>query len=383
MRRSSPRSSTPRRSPRFASSEPGLVHRGLKTALFLAAVVLPLAVLYNATIPISPGFRPLGRFVLNRSPIPDPDADPPEVDLVNNVDSVHDDFSPEEEKIRLEKILKEAAMDDKTVIVTTLNEAWASPNSVVDIFIESFRIGFGTRKLLEHVVMVALDKRAYDRCITIHMHCFALFTQGVDFSGEQDFMSEGYLKMMWRRIDFLRIILEIGYNFIFTDVDVVWFRNPMPHFHPDGDFQIACDHFVGNETDLDNIPNGGFNYVKSNNQTIKFYKFWYLSKDNHPGLHDQDVLNFIKHDPYITKLGLKMRFLSTAYFGGICEPSRDLNKVCTMHANCCIGLGSKIHDLNVMLQDWRTFMSMPPAVKRIGQFRWRVPQNCSLEALRN
>lgn len=29
-------------------------------------------------------------------------------------------------------------------------------------------------------------------------------------------MTPDYLKMMWKRIDFLRYVLELGYNFIFT-----------------------------------------------------------------------------------------------------------------------------------------------------------------------
>ena len=34
-------------------------------------------------------------------------------------------------------------MEDKTVIITTLNEAWAAPNTVIDLFLESFRTGQG------------------------------------------------------------------------------------------------------------------------------------------------------------------------------------------------------------------------------------------------
>lgn len=116
----------------------------------------------------------------------------------------------------LEKVLKNAAMEDKTVILTTLNEAWAAPNSVVDLFLESFRIGDHTRRLLNHLVIIALDEKAFSRCVALHSHCYALVTQGVDFSKEAYFMFPDYLKMMWRRIDFLRVVLEMGYNFIFT-----------------------------------------------------------------------------------------------------------------------------------------------------------------------
>ncbi|WCJ33719.1 Nucleotide-diphospho-sugar transferase family protein [Euphorbia peplus] len=291
------------------------------------------------------------------------------------------DLVPASNEQNLEMVLKDAAMEDKTVILTTLNEAWAAPNSVIDLFLASFRIGEGTRSLLNHLVIIALDQKAYTRCTEVHNHCFALVTDGIDFRKEAYFMTSSYLKMMWRRIDFLRSILEMGYNFVFTDADVMWFRDPFPQFYSDADFQIACDHFAGSSDSIENKPNGGFSYVKSNNRSIEFYKFWHSSKETFPGNHDQEVLNRIKNDTFILDLGLKMRFLDTAYFGGLCEPSKDLNLVCTMHANCCLGLESKLHDLKIMLQDWKHFLSLPPSMKTSLVVSWSVPKNCSLESL--
>ncbi|XP_012438387.1 uncharacterized protein At4g15970 [Gossypium raimondii] len=281
----------------------------------------------------------------------------------------------------LEEILKNASMVNNTVILTTLNDAWARTGSIVDLFLKSFMLGDGTRKLLDHLVIVSLDERAYNRCRIVHKHCYALVTKGVGFHQEAYFMTPQYLKMMWRRIDFLRTVLELGYSFVFTDADIMWFRDPFPRFFPDADFQISCDNYLGRPEDMNNSPNGGFNYVKSNSRSIAFYKFWYSSRETYPGYHDQDVLNKIKSDQMITKIGLKIRFLDTAYFGGLCEPSRDLNVVCTMHVNCCIGMDRKLHDLNLMLQDWRAFMSLPPDLKNQSIISWRVPRNCSLDPL--
>ncbi|KAK4478475.1 hypothetical protein RD792_013951, partial [Penstemon davidsonii] len=279
------------------------------------------------------------------------------------------------EEYSLAKVLKDAATQDNSVILTTLNEAWATPNSVVDLFLESFRIGERTRHLLNHLVIVSLDQKAFARCVVLHPHCFALVTEGVDFSREAYFMTPDYLMMMWRRIDFLRSVLELGYNFVFTDADVMWFRDPFPHFHPEADFQIACDNFSGKSDDIGNIPNGGFKFVRSNTRSIEFYKFWYSSRETYPGLHDQDVLNKIKNDSFINETGLVIRFLDTALFGGFCQPSKDLNLVCTMHANCCFGLSNKLHDLRILLEDWKLFMSLPPTWKS-PVLTWRVPQNC-------
>ncbi|XP_039145974.1 uncharacterized protein At4g15970 isoform X1 [Dioscorea cayenensis subsp. rotundata] len=342
--------------------------RCLTFLLLLAAVAFPTVVLYRAVDHRHYSYRSL-RSDLNASA------------LLSDSDWLSEAAAQDTVELRLDKILQEASMEDKTVILTTLNSAWARSGSVVDLFIESFRIGIGTRVLLNHLVIITLDPKAYERCLLLHTHCFPLATEGIDFSGEEYFMSNGYLEMMWRRIDFLRTILEMGYSFIFTDVDIMWFRNPLPNFYSDVDFQTACDHFFGNSTDLGNRANGGFNYVKSNNRSIEFYKYWYSSRERFPGHHDQDVFNTIKYDPFVTEIGLTMRFLSTTFFGGLCEPSRDLNKVCTMHANCCIGLESKLHDLRIMLDNWREFMSLPHNMKNSGIVSWRVPQNCSIAAL--
>ena len=107
-------------------------------------------------------------------------------------------------------------MPDNTIIVTTLNQAWAQPNTMIDLFLESFHVGDEISHLLNHLVVIALDQVAYDRCAELHSLCYMLKTEGVDFSGEKFFMTEDYLKMMWRRIDFLRIILEMGYSFVFS-----------------------------------------------------------------------------------------------------------------------------------------------------------------------
>lgn len=157
----------------------------------------------------------------------------------------------------------------------------------------------------------------------------------------------------------------------------MWLQDPFPRFYPDADFQIACDNYLGNSYNRNNQPNGGFNYVKSNPRTILFYKYWYSSRKTYPGLHDQDVLNKIKYDDFLRKIGLKLRFLDTAYFGGFCEPSKDFNVVCTMHANCCFGLENKVHDLKIVLEDWRRFMSLSPSVKAsLSSSSWSAPQNC-------
>ncbi|KAJ7560632.1 hypothetical protein O6H91_04G137800 [Diphasiastrum complanatum] len=282
----------------------------------------------------------------------------------------------QEELGNLQGVLKNASFKNKTVIITTLNQAWATQNSMLDLFLESFRLGEGTRDFLDHLVIVALDQVAHDRCTSVHKHCFTLRTDGVDFSGEKFFMTNDYLKMMWRRVDLLRVVLELGYNFVFSDADIMWFRDPFPHFSRDADFEIACDQYNGSPTDLDNRPNGGFVHVQANKRTIDFYKFWYKSREMYPGKHDQDVLNEVKFNSNFTDIGLKIQFLSTEFFGGFCQVSRDFDKVCTMHANCCTGLVRKIQDLRLVIEDWKRYKSMTDLEKQLQKVYWRAPREC-------
>ncbi|KAJ8442712.1 hypothetical protein Cgig2_001805 [Carnegiea gigantea] len=185
-------------------------------------------------------------------------------------DFVHDQY------YELRKALKAAATKENTVILTTLNRAWAEPNNVFDLFLESFRIGINTTRLLNHVLVIAVDDKAYLRCQALVPHCY-LFNSNhsTQMAHEAGFMimSPIYLEMMWDRLAFLQTILTLGYNFVFT------------------------------------------------------------------------------------KIGLKIRFLDTDYFGGFCTPSKDFNKVCTMHAYCCFKLHQKIPDLNTILEEWKSYVN--------------------------
>uniref|UniRef100_A0A1J3JUF8 Nucleotide-diphospho-sugar transferase domain-containing protein n=3 Tax=Noccaea caerulescens TaxID=107243 RepID=A0A1J3JUF8_NOCCA len=278
-----------------------------------------------------------------------------------------------EQKIILKEILEKASTNNKTVIITTLNQAWAEPKSIFDLFLESFRIGQGTQQLLKHVVVVCLDPKAFERCSQLHLNCYQIETSDADFSGDKAYNTPDYVKMMWRRIELLIRVLEMGFNFIFTDADVMWLRDPFPRLYPDGDFQMACDKFFGNPLSLDNFPNGGFVYVKSNNRSIEFYKFWYKSRLKWPWLHDQDVFIQIKHDPVISEIGVQIRFFDTVYVCGFCQPSTDINLICTMHGNCCLGTEKKLHDLNLVLDDWRKYTSLS---KHVENTTWSVPMKC-------
>ncbi|GLJ10846.1 hypothetical protein SUGI_0136480 [Cryptomeria japonica] len=269
--------------------------------------------------------------------------------------------------------LSRASMPNRTVIITTVNKAWMEPGGMFDLFMKSFQIGKGTTPFLKNLLVVAQDERAFNACTQIHPHCYRLKTPGVDFSGESAYMRGNYVKMTMSKVLLLTNVLRRGYHFLFSDSDILWFRNPFQMFSTDVDFEMSADIYLGNPYEMRNLINTGFMFVRSNNRTVTMMEIWKNAGKSRPNRNDQDVWYDIKLSENITRLGLRGRILDTKYFSGFCESGRDLSVVCTMHANCCIGLKAKLHDLTEALQDWTSFQSSGLNSTNV---HWRAREKC-------
>ncbi|PHT47805.1 hypothetical protein CQW23_12013 [Capsicum baccatum] len=281
----------------------------------------------------------------------------------------------------LERALAGASTENKTVIITVVNKAYVEGDHnnrpMLDLFLDGFWHGEDTRELVNHLLIVSMDQTSYERCKFLHLHCYKLQTDGVDFAGEKLFMSQDFIKMMWRRTLFLGDVLKRGYNFIFTDTDVLWLRNPFLNLYSNQiiDLQISTDKFNGSQWSEGNPINTGFYMIKSNIKTIALLDAWYAGKDNATGWKDQDVLIKLMNDGLFKYLGLTVRFLDTLYFSGFCDDSKDVNVVATVHANCCRSISAKLADLTAVLHDWRRFKNTPIA-NQTSTSGWTQHVNC-------
>jgi hypothetical protein len=114
------------------------------------------------------------------------------------------------------------ANEDRTVIMTSVNEAWAAEGSLLDLFLESFKHGERIAHFAKHLLIVALDSGALERCRAVHPHCYLLPPlagaggNSSDLSKEKVFMSKDYIDLVWSKVRLQQRILELGYNFLFT-----------------------------------------------------------------------------------------------------------------------------------------------------------------------
>ena len=117
----------------------------------------------------------------------------------------------------LVQVLKKAAMSDRTIILTMVNESWASPGSILDVFLQSFKSGEGTHRLLNHLVIITMDPQAYEYCRPLHPHCIHPSTFAHYFATKrQSITNPDHSEFSWRRNNVLLEMLELGYNTIFT-----------------------------------------------------------------------------------------------------------------------------------------------------------------------
>ncbi|OEL31165.1 Uncharacterized protein BAE44_0007816 [Dichanthelium oligosanthes] len=229
----------------------------------------------------------------------------------------------------------------------------------MDLFLESFRTGLKTEALLKRLVIVALDTKAFERCQQVHPLCYDLAVDGANLASEQKYMAKDYLDMVWRRVRFQGRVLELGYSFVLTDMDIVWFRSPLLRIPIGADIAIACDSFHGdNPYDLNKRANSGLVYAKASARTAMFYDAWYDVRTLFPGQKTQDVFKKLKHQ-LAERVGVTLQFVDTAYLGTFCDRRRrrrrDFNKLCTFHANCIIGLKPKVEKLRRVLDEWKRF----------------------------
>ncbi|XP_057983551.1 uncharacterized protein At4g15970-like [Malania oleifera] len=258
---------------------------------------------------------------------------------------------------KLSKMLKTAAMQDRMVILTLLNSTWAAPGCVLDLFLESFQIGQGTKRLLNHLLILTTDDQAFQHCSSKHLFCFDL--------------SPLNLKPKLRRTLFLTHILKLGYNFVYSDLDVMWLRTPIPHFDAGRELSMASDVYTGHPLSSRNRANGGLFYVRSNEISIQFFTYWDLAAGIlHPHHNDISVFEMIKGDRSSKIIEARIQYVDAAYFISLCLPNANFSMVHTVHGGCCGSTEEKVHDLRLVLDDWRNFTAHGSLSS------WRAPSKC-------
>jgi len=165
--------------------------------------------------------------------------------------------------------------EDNTIVVSVCNTGYLD-------FCKNFvchlnRIG------VTNYLIFALDEQLLSNLIAVKAHVFLLdndFGETVQEQnqapGEKDaapFGSADFVRISKRKSKFVLDILLLGYDVIFSDVDVIWFedlRNRMSQ--SSNDIVIQSDALASKNQDLNFNINSGLYLAKSSPQTVEAFK---------------------------------------------------------------------------------------------------------------
>ncbi|XP_058741665.1 uncharacterized protein At1g28695-like [Vicia villosa] len=285
------------------------------------------------------------------------------------------------EKQELIQVLKKAAMEDRTVILTMVDESHARPGSMLEVFLQSFEYGHGTRRFLNHLVIITMDQQAFRYCRLLHQHCIHPATFQPYFSARRPSVTspDHTVLFSWRRNHVLIQVIELGYNIIFTETDVLWLKSPLVNFHPQYELSISCN-FVNVGEGAFSVQEGGIFFMKANYVTPGFLQDWKLTKILHPNSTvDESMCATLElHKDLVDINGVRVHRIDTNHFGGFCQTYNDmLEDAYTIHANCCYDLESKVHDLKIVLDDWIRFRNRVSKSNATEKIALRWPQKCT------
>jgi len=119
--------------------------------------------------------------------------------------------------------------------------------------------------------------------------------------------TEKYIKLMAERPKFWRTVLQTGYDMLFLDSDIIFFKNPQLDLIGDADLEGQIDEFeLEQALDPDFYPEmcgGGF-FLKSNERSVTFLneleRLLILRPDGI--IDDQQAINRIIHNTTLARI---------------------------------------------------------------------------------
>ncbi|XP_022751858.1 uncharacterized protein At4g15970-like [Durio zibethinus] len=157
----------------------------------------------------------------------------------------------------------------------------------------------------------------------------------------------------------------------------MWLRNPLREVVPNFGMSISCELYPIDDETFGIEGDGGFFHVKADDRTYEFIKNCNVKRVLYPDSEHQSLCKIIGNDNYIDLIEMRVKYFNEVNFCRLCQPC-DLTKIYTIQANCCENIDSKIHDLKLVLDDWRKFreLSANNGSSKWSPLSWRAPQKC-------
>jgi len=139
---------------------------------------------------------------------------------------------------------------------------------------------------IQQSIMFATDQATYDLCQKLGIPAFydeSIFGD-LPEKAARGYGDKNFSQMMLAKVYCVHLVLSAGYNVLFQDVDVVWYKNPLPYFDTSPEVEewdmMFQDDGARSARYAPYSPNTGFYFVRHNERTVYFFGMLLRSGDN-------------------------------------------------------------------------------------------------------
>lgn len=183
---------------------------------------------------------------------------------------------------KLKPLAQSAATDDKTVIVMVCN--FGQSELLMNFACSARASGFDLQKVLVFATDVETQQIAQGLGIKVFYDETNFGDMPSEAAGR--YGDRKFTAMMMAKVFCVQLVSLLGYDVLFQDVDIVWFRNPLEYFHNQA-LANATTYFDMYFQDdgahstryVPYSANSGFYYVRHNDRTQHFFNALLMAGD--------------------------------------------------------------------------------------------------------
>ena len=180
----------------------------------------------------------------------------------------------------LRPILKRVAVQN-TVVVMTCN--FGQSEHMLNFLCSAKRRGLDTSS----IVVFAMDQGTDSLLKNVGGVTVVYLEQtfsGLPLHAAGAYGDNDYAKLMLAKVYCVHLPVFLGYNVLFQDVDIVWYRHPLDFFHNTSRKDSSFDLYFQDDGNRLVYPtysaNSGFYYVRNNPRTVHFFNALLMEGDD-------------------------------------------------------------------------------------------------------
>ncbi|XP_030845843.1 UDP-D-xylose:L-fucose alpha-1,3-D-xylosyltransferase-like [Strongylocentrotus purpuratus] len=192
------------------------------------------------------------------------------------------------------------------IILATTNKAFLD-------FTENWIESLKRCNVRDHVTIIAEDPSTYEILAKRNdINLELLLTSKTNLpDSDLAFGSQDYLRLVNKRPNYILRYLQRGTDVLFSDVDTVWLKNPLPFFEDGYDLYFGRD--IYDDQTKPDLVCAGFVYYRATKATIDLIVKWIQRIHARPEIPDQQLLNHLLRNRTIRNT-LKLKYLDQRQF---------------------------------------------------------------------